>query len=119
MIDCKAQRFKEEVRDSDLVLDLMAGETQDRSWAVSKEGGRMVSTLAPPSEEKAHRHKVSGTNFMAQPNQAQLGGIGRVIDAGQVRGAVARSFPLSEVRAAQRQLENDHVRGTVMLTMAD
>ncbi len=44
-----------QVHEIDLVLDLIAGETQERSWRVLKEGGTMISSLARPSEEQARR----------------------------------------------------------------
>jgi len=31
----------------DLVLDLIGGETQERSWSVLKPGGTLVSTVGP------------------------------------------------------------------------
>lgn len=44
-IDYRNQRFEDEVQNIDLVFDLIAGETQERSWAVLREGGTLVSTL--------------------------------------------------------------------------
>src|SRR5579871_2366396 len=38
-IDYKTQRFEDVARDIDLVYDLVAGETQQRSWSVLKRGG--------------------------------------------------------------------------------
>src|SRR3954454_4257868 len=54
-IDYKAQRFENVVREIDLVFDLIGGDTQERSWAVLKDGGTIVSMLAQPSEEKARQ----------------------------------------------------------------
>ena len=39
VIDYKAQRFEDVVKDVDLVYDLIAGETQERSFEVLKRGG--------------------------------------------------------------------------------
>jgi NADPH:quinone reductase-like Zn-dependent oxidoreductase len=44
-IDYQSQRFEEMASDIDLVFDLVAGETQERSWSVLKRGGILVSTL--------------------------------------------------------------------------
>jgi NADPH:quinone reductase-like Zn-dependent oxidoreductase len=44
-IDYTSQRFEEIARDVDLVLDLVDGETQERSWSVLKPGGVLVSAL--------------------------------------------------------------------------
>lgn len=114
-IDYKAQRFEEVARDIDLVFDLIAGETQTRSWSVLKPGGALVSTLQKPDDALAQRHRVRATNYMAHPDAGQLAEVGRLIDQGKVRVHVDREFPLAEVRQAQRYLENEHVRGKVVL----
>jgi NADPH:quinone reductase-like Zn-dependent oxidoreductase len=98
-----------------MVFDLVAGETQDRSWGVLKEGGILVSTLGQPPAEKAVQHKVRASGYRAQPNPAQLSEIGRLVDGGQVRIVVEKVFPLAEVGEAQAYLEQGHVRGKVVL----
>jgi NADPH:quinone reductase-like Zn-dependent oxidoreductase len=68
VVDYKNQRFEDVARDIDLVYDLIAGETQERSWSVLKPDGIIVSTLAQPSEAKARDHRARGNRYMAQPN---------------------------------------------------
>jgi len=116
-IDYKAQRFEDLVREVDVVFDLVAGETQERSWPVLREGGVLVSTLTQPSEAKAQAHKVRGIRYTAQPNAAQLAEIARLIDDGKVRVAVDAVFPMADVRAAHDRQENGHVRGKLVLTV--
>jgi NADPH:quinone reductase-like Zn-dependent oxidoreductase len=119
VIDYKVERFEDRARDIDLVFDLIAGETQNRSWGVLKEGGILVSTLGQPPAEKAAQHSVRAAGYRAQPNPAQLSEIRRLIDDGQVRVVVDRVFPLTEAGAAQEYLEREHVRGKVVLRVAD
>jgi NADPH:quinone reductase-like Zn-dependent oxidoreductase len=119
VIDYKAELFEDRVSDVDLVFDLVSGDTQDRSWGVLKEGGMLVSTLGQPPAEKAAQHNVQAAGYRAQPNPAQLSEIGRLIDDGQVRVVVDRVFPLTEAAAAQDYLEQEHVRGKVVLRVSD
>jgi NADPH:quinone reductase-like Zn-dependent oxidoreductase len=119
VIDYKAERFEDRMSDVDLVFDLVAGDTQDRSWGVLKEGGILVSTLGQPPAEKAAQHNVQAAGYRAQPNPAQMREIGRLIDDGQVRVVVDRVFPLTEAAAAQDYLEQEHVRGKVVLRVSD
>lgn len=114
-IDYKNERFEDVVRDIDLVFDLIAGDTQERSWAVLKDGGAIVSTLAQPSEEKARQHKARAVAYMAQPNTAELGEIGELIDQGKVRPVIQAVFPLSEAAAAEQKLEKEHTCGKIVL----
>jgi len=117
-IDYKTTRFEDVARDIDLVLDLIGGETQERSWSVLKPGGIMVSTLTQPSEEKARQHKARGVRFMAQPNGEQLNEIGRLIETWQVKPAVTAIFPFGQVQEAERRLEEGGTRGKIVIDVA-
>jgi len=114
-IDYKAERFEDLVSDVDLVFDLVAGETQERSWAVLKDGGTMVSTLSKPSEQQAQAHHARATNYVAQPNAAELTEIADLIDEGKVKPCVRATYPLEEAALAQERLQRDHIQGKVVL----
>jgi D-arabinose 1-dehydrogenase-like Zn-dependent alcohol dehydrogenase len=118
-IDYQSQRFEEIGREVDLVLDLVGGETQERSWSVLKPGGILVSALGAPSSEKAIQHGAQGVGYRAQPNPAQLAEIGRLIDEGKIRPVVSATYPLAEARQAQERLEQGHVRGKIVLVVAE
>ncbi len=117
VIDYTRERFEDEVHDVDLVLDLIAGETQERSWAVLKDGGTMISSLARPSEAKAREHRAHAENFVAHPDRAELMEIGRLIDQGRVHPHVAAVFELKQAAEAQARLEQGHTEGKVVLEM--
>ncbi len=117
-IDYKVQRFEEVARDIDLVLDLIGGETQQRSWAVLKDGGALVSTLAQPSQEKAQQVHARAMFYVAQPNAAQLSEISRLIDEGKICPMVQATFPLAQAGTAQRTLEEEHTQGKIVLDLA-
>ncbi len=116
-IDYRSERFEDAVRDVDLVFDLVDGETQDRSWAVLKRGGAMVSTLSKPSEIKARDRGARAEHYMAQPNAEELQQITALIDAGKVIPRVQAIFPFSDVQQAQQQLEHGHVQGKIVLEL--
>jgi NADPH:quinone reductase-like Zn-dependent oxidoreductase len=46
VIDYQTQRFEEEVRDADAVIDLVGDETQTRSFQVLRRGGKPFELLA-------------------------------------------------------------------------
>ena len=118
VIDYKAERFEDRARDLDVVFDLVAGEVQDRSWAVLRQGGILVSTLAEPDQQKAAARGARGTRYMAQPNGAELREIAGLVEDGRVRAHVDRTFPLAAVAEAHRVLEHEHVRGKIVLQVA-
>jgi NADPH:quinone reductase-like Zn-dependent oxidoreductase len=117
VIDYRSERFEDRTGDIDLVLDLVAGRTQERSWEVLKEGGRLVSTLTQPSARKAARHHAEGTAFKVRPNAGQLRRIAELIDAGKVDVVVEKNLPLAEARRAHDALEHEHIHGKVVLSV--
>jgi NADPH:quinone reductase-like Zn-dependent oxidoreductase len=118
VIDYQNERFEDRVRDVDVVLDLVAGETQKRSWRSLKKGGRLVSTLTPPSKSDAAKAGAKGDHFMASPNREQLEEIARMIDDGEVQVIVQETMPLNEARHAHNVLEHEHVQGKLVLEVA-
>jgi len=72
VLDYKKQRFEDVVRDVDMVFDLIAGETQDRSWRVLRKGGILVSTLAEPSPEKAREFAIGAPTACLQKSLAPI-----------------------------------------------
>jgi NADPH:quinone reductase-like Zn-dependent oxidoreductase len=114
-IDYKAERFEDECRDMDLVLDLVGGQTQQRSWSVIKRGGRLVSTLGEPSKEEAAKHEASGARFTCEPNGEQLMRIAKLIDAQQVRVHVAERYAFEALTEALERLVQGHVRGKIVV----
>jgi NADPH:quinone reductase-like Zn-dependent oxidoreductase len=115
VIDYKKDRFEDLVGKVDLVYDLIADETQTRSFDVLERGGALISTLQQPDEVKAKEYGVRVGRYTAQPNGEQLGEIARLIDDGSVRIVVGKVFALDEFKEAQASLENDHVQGKVVL----
>ena len=114
-IDYKAERFEDIVHDVDLVYDLIGGETQDRSWQVLKRGGTLICTVQAPDEVKAAEYGVTAKRYTAQPSGEQLREIGNLIDAGKVKVTLDQVFPLAEAAEAERHLEQDHLKGKVVL----
>jgi NADPH:quinone reductase-like Zn-dependent oxidoreductase len=115
-IDYTTTPFETAVRDVDVVLDLVGGDTQQRSWAVLKPGGILISTVQPPAEETAAAHGVR-QQFIASapPIGKTLTEIAALIDAGKIRPEVSATLPLQEVRQAHALIENHHTRGKVVM----
>ncbi len=118
-IDHASRRFEDELRDVDVVLDPFGGEVRDRSWAVLRDGGIVVSIVGGPFEVPGvHRGRCRGRFMMVKPSGSQLAEIAGAVDAGRLRVAVDRVFPLPEAAEAHRLSETGHVRGKIVLEVA-
>ena len=110
VIDYRAERFEDVVRDVDVVFDTVGGDTLERSWGVLKPGGKLITVAA--SVERTSDAREREAFFIVRPDREQLNEIGRLIDAGQLRPVVDRVFPLAEARQAY---QHKPVRGKVVL----
>jgi NADPH:quinone reductase-like Zn-dependent oxidoreductase len=115
VIDYNTVKFEDVVRNVDVVLDTITGETTDRSWQVMRKGGILVSILMPPSPEKAAQHGVRCAHTFVQANPEQLSEIAKLVDSGEVKPIIEKVFPLAEARAAQESNATGHTRGKIVL----
>ncbi len=110
VIDHTTTRFEDAIEPVDLVFDTAGGDQLQRSPAVLREGGRLVSV--------AEETPDGGVYFVVEPNREQLLEIGKRVDAGALRPAVDEVFELPDARAAfERSLARD-TRGKVVLRVA-
>ena len=117
LIDHNATRFEDSVKNVDVVLDLVGGETLDRSWKVLKPGGRLVSTVSTPSEEKARLCGVRTRKFQTQARGDDLTFIGDLIANGEIKVTVEKIFPMSGAAEALQWIRRPHARGKTVLTI--
>jgi NADPH:quinone reductase-like Zn-dependent oxidoreductase len=112
--------FEDVVRDVDVVLDTVGGDTQERSWSVLKPGGILVSSVQPPSEEEARAHGVrQHFIFSVPPIGEVLTQVPAMADAGEVNPKVSTILPLTDIRKAHELIETGHTRGKIGLQVVD
>jgi NADPH:quinone reductase-like Zn-dependent oxidoreductase len=119
VIDYKAARFEDEVHDIDVVVDLVGGETQARSFAVLKQGGMLISAVSQPDRALAERHGVNARFFLVEVTTLHLTRIAEMIDAGELAVNIGRILPFAEARTAHEMLEGarPHPRGKIVLDL--
>jgi len=105
VIDYRTQRFEEEVRDADAVIDLVGGETQHRSFQVLRRGGRLISAVANPDQRLAERHGVEAAFFLVNVTSPYLAKVARLLDGGKLRTNVGAILPFADAREAHFMLE--------------
>ena len=118
VIDFKIQRFEDEVRDVDAVLDLVGGETQKRSFRVLRRGGKLISAVSSPDQDLAKSHGVDAAFFLVNVTTRHLTEIADLIDRGSLRTRVGTVLPLADAREAHFILEGQRPspKGKIVLT---
>ncbi|WP_432807351.1 NADP-dependent oxidoreductase [Rhodoligotrophos ferricapiens] len=119
IIDYKTQRFEDEVRNVDAVIDLVGGETQQRSFQVLRPGGKLISAVSSPDQDVAESHRVEARFFLVKVTDEHLARIGRLIDEGKLKTRVGAVLPLADAREAHLMLEHlaPQPKGKIVLTI--
>ncbi len=115
VIDYENEKFEDEIKNIDLVFDLIGGDTQKRSLQVIKKGGRLVTTVKPENQEEAKSKNIHLEGFMAQSNPGDLQQIADLIDSGKVKPVINEIFPLEQAAEAHKKSETGHTRGKIVL----
>lgn len=117
VIDYRSEKFEDVVRDVDVVLDPIGGETQERSFGVIRKGGYLVSIVQPPNPQRLKEAGISGSVFLVRPDADQLAEIARLIDAGKIKPHVSQTFPLPDAGKAHALSQTGRTRGKIVLTV--
>jgi NADPH:quinone reductase-like Zn-dependent oxidoreductase len=119
VINYRVEKFEDRRRDFDVVIDLIGGETQARSYAVLKRGGVLVNAWGAIMQDSANAAGVRAVKVAVEPDAAQLGQIAALIEAGNVRVSVAKNFALADCAAAFDESRSGHVRGKIVLLVPE
>jgi len=141
VIDYRTQDFTALVRDYDVVLDSLSGETLERSLQVLRPGGVAIGIGGPPDPDfakvvgkpmlrpvmallsrkvraEARRRNVTYSFLFMHADGAQLTKIAALVDAGAIRPVVDRIFDFTDTVAALDYVDTGRAKGKVVVTMA-
>jgi NADPH:quinone reductase-like Zn-dependent oxidoreductase len=119
VIDYRSVDFSATVRDIDIVLETVGGEYGERSLKTLRPGGLLVTIVDRLNEALASKAKLAGFRFAGvsvEPDHQGLEELARLVDEGQLKVHVERTFPLERVREAHQFLTT-HPKGKVVLTI--
>lgn len=119
-IDYRETDFVDAVKDVDVVLDTLGGETTVRSLRVLRPGGVVVSILPVGSEDfptEAERLGVRGLRMLVDADRADMRAIVDLIVAGKLRASIAGTFPLADAAEAHRLGDTGRTTGKLVLTV--
>ena len=138
-IDYRKDDFETILRDYDVVLNSLSGETLDKSLRVLKPGGTLISISGPPDPDfareigasrmvrlairllsyrfrrKARRAHIRYSFLFMRASGEQLGEITSLIDAGAIRPVVDRVFPFESTKDAMAYVETGRAKGKVVV----
>ncbi|MDP9423406.1 MAG: NADP-dependent oxidoreductase [Pseudomonadota bacterium] len=139
IIDYRKQDFAELLRDYDVVLNSLGPDILEKSLAVLKPGGKLISISGPPDpafaksigaswffrqavrllslkiRRRAKRHRIDYSFLFMKANGDQLGEITKLIEAGAIRPVVDRTFPFDQTPEALAYVDSGRAKGKVVI----
>jgi NADPH:quinone reductase-like Zn-dependent oxidoreductase len=110
--------FEQQVRDVDVVFDVIGGDVHARSYKVLKRGGVMACLAAAPYQDQGAAHGVEVRMARVMPDAAALSGLMLLAATGRLKAFVDRVLPLAEFAQAQAHSQSGHARGKTVITLA-
>lgn len=115
VINYEKEPFEQLVKNVDVVLDTMSGETLRRSFPVLRKGGTLVSLLGQPPADLAKTHGVQAKWMLVKPHAPQLTALANLIDEARLKPAVEAVWPLQDAAKGHAKGQEGHTRGKLVL----
>jgi len=115
VIDYKTQDFTAILKDVDIVADLVGGETQTKSFEVLKKGGKLISTVMPPSAEMGEKFQVATQFIMSNPSYKKLDFFKEMIEQGKITAQISKTMKLEQAAEAQDLVSKGGLNGKLVL----
>lgn len=141
VIDYTKQAFETVLRDYDLVLGTLRGETLEKSVAILKPGGQIISLVGPLDaafararrlnvvlkclfalmsrriKRLAARRHVAYSFLFVRPDGGQLSEIGELLKSERLRPVIDQVFPFERAREALEYLGQGRAKGKVVVRL--
>ncbi|MFC8343063.1 NADP-dependent oxidoreductase [Streptomyces sp. NPDC057280] len=119
-IDYRETDFTDAVKDVDVVLDTIGGDTSVRSLRVLRPGGIVVSILPVGSNEffeEAERLGVRALRMLVDASHSGMAAIADLVETGKLRPTIAGTFPLADAAEAHALGDTGRTTGKLVLTV--
>jgi NADPH:quinone reductase-like Zn-dependent oxidoreductase len=116
-IDYRAVRFEEVVRNVDVVVDTVGGETLARSEPVLRKGGRLVTLAGTVPAETCAAGRIVCPATPPWDVRQGMQAVAPLIESGALKINIDRTYPLAAIVEAQQHNLSGSTRGKVVVDM--
>jgi NADPH:quinone reductase-like Zn-dependent oxidoreductase len=121
VIDYRAQKFEDVVKNVDLVLNTATAETTARSVGIVRQGGTLVTIVGSTDAAACEAAKIRCARpdrTTGASNAQMLAKIGELADAGKFKVHVDGVFPMSDAAKAWDKSRAGHTRGKLIIQVS-
>ncbi|MDD1782974.1 NADP-dependent oxidoreductase [Enterovibrio sp. ZSDZ35] len=121
-LDYTESALEKQLRDVDVLIDLMGGDVGEAALACVKNGGRVVTVptiTAPRIIEAAEAKGISAQGMLVQPNTLQLDALLASIETKTLHIEITKTYPLEQGVQAHVDIQTGRTRGKILLEMPE
>lgn len=122
VIDYRTTRFENVATNIDVVLDTVGGDTLQRSYAVLREGGTLLTIVGRQAAQTCSDRKLRcpspSTATQEQPGE-ELTQLARLFENDALKMSIAAEFPLAEGAKALELSETERTRGKIVVRVIE
>jgi NADPH:quinone reductase-like Zn-dependent oxidoreductase len=111
-VDLEDDQWEDAAGTADVVFDVIGGDVLERSAAIVRPGGALVTAMLPPQTQ---RDDIRTVHFIREPSRAQLVEVARMVDGGRLRPQVGAVYALADARDAFMAKSTTSIPGKVVL----
>ena len=117
VIDYTQGKFEEKVKNVDVVIDTVGGDTAERALTTIKKTGLYISIAARGLEQTCAAAGVTclGRGSTSEVQRSLYEEVGSLATRGQLKVKVEKTFPLAQAGQAQELGEQGHTEGKIIL----
>ncbi len=114
VIDYKKNDFTKEVKDFNVIVDLVGGETLNNSYPLIKKGGTIITTTQPPLESELIKYGISGKMTFTTYEEHKFKAINEWIEGGKIKIKPPLVFKISNASEALANVESRKAKSKIV-----
>jgi len=114
VIDYATTDFSTELKDLDVILDLVGGQTLAKSYAILKKGGTIISTTQPPNKLELDKFSITGKMTITKLEAKKFEEVTHWIQEGKIKVKKPHVYDLSEAKEALSLVENRRSKSKIV-----
>ncbi len=119
-LDYRTDALEKELKDYDIVLDMVGGDTIDRSIPLIKKGGVLISIPSGRNDavtDKANKNEIKGLKFTVKSDENDMKVIADYLQEGILKPQISKTFEFDAMEEAHAQIASGHTVGKVIVRL--
>ena len=114
-IDYNEGDFSEKVKDVDVLLDTVGGETLSKAYKMVKKGGKLISLTGPTDKAAADKYGIDAQYLSVPSDGKTMEELAKLADSGKLKVIIDRELTLEKISEAHALSESRKAKGKIII----